>query len=276
MNNQNSILLIDSTFEQSHSVNCSLLIKVGFDSLSYAIINKDTQKVAAVFDEQECEDGLKKLSERLKNDPYLAFAYRDIKISILTENNILVPNELYGNGNQATYASFFTPHQPANVYTALHPDFGFTSVFTVSELTDSLLNEHLVNCKKYEPGTSLLKLAADKAGTSLLLDFTAGTVTIVYIKEDRVIFRQCYEIANEEELNYYLLLIINQLNIATNSTSVYLSGIIDEASAKYQVLRQSFNAIDFLSIANTELNQEAVDDLPAHYYATLFALDQCV
>ena len=67
MNTKNSILLIDPAFDTNTAVNCSLLVKIGIDTFSYAILDKETNKIIAVFDEQECEDVSKTLSERLKN-----------------------------------------------------------------------------------------------------------------------------------------------------------------------------------------------------------------
>lgn len=277
MNNQNSILLIDSAFDSNLSMHCNLLVKVSPDSFSYAIIHKELNKVIAVFDEQECEDGTKSLASRLKSDPYLAFTYREVKISIYTVNSIFIPNAFDDHENLNHHASFFaqTPTS-TNLYTTKHAHFGFTTIFSLSKLTEDLLHQSLINCKKYQHSASLLKLAENAPSSSILLDFTVGTVNVLYIKDKQVIFQQYYEIENVEEFNYYLLLMMKQLNLITDETSVEISGVIDEMDEKYKLLQQYFKTIQFLNISDKEMNQEVLSDMPTHYYTTLLALDQCV
>lgn len=277
MNNQNSILLIDPAFDPSASVNCNLLIKVGIDSFSYAIVNKEINKIIAVFDEQECGDASKKLNERLKNDPYLALTYNEIKIAVYTENNISLPNGLFENENQLNLnAQFFAKPHSENLYTTNHANFGFTAVFSFSKVTDEMINAALANSKKYHPHASLLKLAENIADTSLLIDFTAGSISVLYIKQKQVVFQQCYEIENTEEFNYYLLLMINQLNIDLGETSAYLTGIIHIDDEKYNCLKQYFSTVHFLDFVDFNLDQQIIEDMPFHYYTTLLTLDQCV
>lgn len=276
MNNQNSILLIDAAFDSNLSMHCNLLVKVNPDSFSYAIIHKEHNKVIAVFDEQECENGIQSLASRLKSDPYLAFTYREVKIAIYTENSIFVPDALTDPENLNLHVSFFAQVPNVNLYTYKHPHFGFTTIFSLSKLTDDLLQQSLVNCKKYQHSTSLLKLAENIPSSSILLDFTVGTVNVLYIKDKQVIFQQYYEIENVEEFNYYLLLMMKQLNMITDETSVEISGIIDEMDEKYKLLQQYFKTIQFLNLSDKEMNQEVLSDMPTHYYTTLLALDQCV
>ncbi len=276
MNNPNSILLIDPAFEPATSVNCSLLVKVGIDSFSYAILNKETNKVIAVFDEQECEDGSKKLNERLKNDPYLSLTYSEVKIAVYTENNISVPDSLYQSDDLTNNTQFFIKPYAQNLNTTAHANFGFTSVFAFSKITDELIDQSLTNSKKYQLHAALLKLAENIADTSLLLDFTAGSIHVLYLKEKQVLFQQCYEIENREEFNYYLLLMINQLSININETNAYVSGIIHDDDEKYNCLKQYFSTIHFLNPVDFNLDQKVLEDMPSHYYTTLLALDQCV
>ena len=276
MNTKNSILLLDPAFDLSTSVNCSLLVRVGIDSFSYAILDKDTNKISIVFDEQKCEDASKKLSERLTNDVYLGLIFNEIKVAVYTKNSISIPNVLYNSEDLNQNTSFFTQPHSENVYINAHPNFGFTSAFSFSKMTDEIISQSFSNSNKYQPSAALLKLAENIADTSLLLDFTAGAIYVLYLREKQVVFQQCYEIENAEEFNYYLLLMINQLAINLNDTSVYVSGIIHQDDDKYRCLNQYFKAIQFLNFVDFNFDQQILEDMPSHYYTTLLALDQCV
>lgn len=275
MNNQNSILLIDSAFDSDLSIHCNLLVKISPDNFSYAIIHQDDNKVIAVFDEQECENGIKQLANRLKSDPYLAFTYNEVKVAVYTTNSIFVPAAFEDHQSENLHLSFFTQAPTTSLYRTKHPVFGFTTIFSLTQFTEDLLQQSLTASKKFQHSASLLKLAETITNAAILLDFTVGTVNILYVKDKKVVFQQYYEIENVEEFNYYLLLIINQLNILAKETTVYVSGIIDETDEKYDLLQKSFEAVSFLNPNQALLNQDVLSDMPAHYYTTLLALDQC-
>ena len=276
MNSENSILLIDPAFDTNTSVNCCLLLKTSIDSISYAILDKEANKIVAVFDQQECEDVSNTLSDHLKNDVYLRLTFNEIKLAIYTENNISIPNSLYNSDNPKLDSKFFTQPYSENLYTTTHPNFGFTSVFSFSKITDEIISQSFANSKKYQPNDMLLKLAENIPDTSLLLDFTAGSIHMLFLKNKQVVLQQCYETANAEEFNYYILLIINQLSINLNETPVYISGIIHDGDEKYNCLKQYLGAVQFLNFVDFNLDQQILENMPSHYYTSLLALDQCV
>ena len=272
MNNDNSILLIDPTFDPADAPVCNLLVKVGLDSFSYAIINNKIDKVIAVFNTQECEDGTATLIECLKNHSYLTLRYQEVKVAAYTPNTISIPNELYEEENLALNAQYFTAPHTANLYTHQQPNFGFTTIFGWSKTTDDALK--FTDGKKYHENAGLLKISETISGDSLVLDFTVNSFTTLYRVNNQIVFQQCYQIDNAAEFNYYLLLMIKQLAINTN-TKIYLAGIVHKADKIYNCIEKYFTDITFLTLSNN-LDQQILDDMPAHYYSSLLAINQCV
>lgn len=272
MNKSNSILLIDPSFDPASSINCDLLLKVGMDSFSYAILNKETNQVVAVYDEQECEDGAKKLSERLKTDHYLQLSYRQVKSAVCTLTHISIPDAFFGTVDLTTHTQYFAHPHSKRVYTKSQPFFQYTSVFALSEKTEQDLAS--LNSKNYQEYTTLLQLAQHTEGNALWLDFSANSVAMVYTKDNQLVFQQTFEISGPEELNYYLLLLISQLEINSEETQVKVSGIINENDEKFMCLQKYFVKNDFITV-QTGLGHEILEDLPLHYFTTLIALDEC-
>jgi hypothetical protein len=270
----NSILLIDPAFDPASASVCNLLVKVGLDNFSYAIINKETKQVNAVFDEQECDNGAQKFAERLKIDSYLKLPYQEVKFAIHTVNTITIPNDLFNEGDLESHSQFFTEVHSGNLYSQAQNHFGFTTIFTLPKATDKTLAE-FTNAKNFEQNAGLLSLAEKLTGDNLLLDFTVASFNVLFIKNQQIVFQQCYEIENVQEFNYYILLVINQLNINLKETKLNISGIINEGDEKYSCLLKYFSKADFTTVVN-DLNQDVLDDMPAHYYSSLLAIDQCV
>ncbi|TKC06313.1 DUF3822 family protein [Pedobacter frigoris] len=272
MNSKNSILLVDPDFEPNTADNCNLLIKITADSLSYAIIDKRSNEIKAVYDQQECSNTIQTLANKIKSDSYLMLPFKEIKISVYTENSIAVPNELFDTDNLNKYTNYFDDDQGLNLYIQPASSFGFTSIFTLSKFVDQTLTSSLAHGKLFDHTAPLHALAKEK-NTALLLDFSATSFNVLYIKDEKLIFQNYYQIENSEELNYYILFIINQLKINATETEIHLIGIIHENDANHTCLAKYFKTISFC--AADAKNDKILEDMPAHYYSSLLALDLC-
>lgn len=275
MDNKNSILLVDPEFDLNTAADCDLLLKITPDSFSYAIIDKSCRQLKAVYDEQECENVPARLAAKLKNDIYLTLPFNEIKAAVYTENTINIPNELYDPERLNQYASFFATDHSNNLYTRPFNSFGFTSIFSLQQFTEDALATSLKNCRLYTQNALVLALAAEKIKSVLILDFTATSFNVLYTAGEKLIFQNYYQIDNAEEFNYYLLLIISQINIDTSNTEVQLSGIIHTGDESYQCIEKYFNTITFNLPPVKEIDHRILDDMPAHYYSSLLALDIC-
>jgi hypothetical protein len=275
MNSKNSILLVDPEFDPNTAADCHLLIKIGPDSFSYAIIDKSCNQVKAVYDQQECEDADRALAAKLKSDNYLGLSFKAVKIAVYTENSLAIPDELFDPAGLNQYTKYFPKEQSVTLYVQPVPDYGFTSIFNLTELMEDTLSASLTGSKRYDQSAPLLALAKGKTSKSLLLDFTVGSFSVTYINEGQLIFQRCFQTGNAEELNYYLLLIMNQLKLDAAQTAVHLSGIIHEDDGNYQCISKYFKDIHFRKSVSNEMDSGILDDMPAHYYSSLLALDLC-
>ncbi|NQX37671.1 Protein of unknown function [Pedobacter steynii] len=275
MSHKNSILLVDPEFDPSTAPDCNLLLKITADSFSYAIIDKTSNQLKAVYDQQECHNIPQALSAKLKNDSYLNLAFKEIKVAVYTENSISIPNDLFDANNLDQYAKFFTEEQSDNLYIRPFSSYGFTSIFTLHRFIDETLADSLLSCKLFDQLAPVLAMTRDQQQKSLILDFTASSFNAVVTEGEKLIFRNYYEVANAEEFNYYLLFIINQLQLNTKESNVQLSGIIHENDHYYQCIEKYFKNISFISPLSDQVDHKILDDMPAHYYSSLLALDLC-
>lgn len=275
MSHKNSILLVDPEFDPSTAPDCNLLLKITADSFSYAIIDKTTSQLKAVYDQQESDNISRDLSAKLKNDSYLNLPFKEIKVAVYTENSISIPNDLFDAQNLDQYAKFFTEEQSDNLYVRPFSSYGFTSIFTLHRFIDETLADSLLSCKLFDQVAPVLAMVKDQVRKSMILDFTAASFNVVITEGEQLIFRNYYEIAHAEEFNYYLLLIINQLQLNTKEMNVQLSGIIHENDHYYKCIAKYFKIISFNTPLSDQVDHKILDDMPAHYYSSLLALDIC-
>lgn len=289
--NNNSILLINPDFEPSNSTNLNLLVKIGADTFSYAIIDDKRKLVHAVYDEQECEDGYEKFNERLKNDAYLQLQYQNVKVAAHTQNIVFVPQEFMKAEDKeqraegfdrlsltpekiAVYSKYFTDMDSKRVYVQPSLQQNFYTVFSLPASVEKLIDENWADQQRLQQNAGLIELATKLDQDSLIIDFTIGAFQLIYAKNNSVVFAQSYQFDGIDELTYYLLLIVGQLKINTDQTLVNVCGIIHQEDEKWNCLAKYFGNIELLFLSS-DLDTNILDDMPAHYYTSLLALQQC-
>ncbi|WP_457290223.1 DUF3822 family protein [Pedobacter sp. UYP24] len=275
MNSKNSILLVDTEFDPATATSCTLLIKVTADSYSYAIIDRSAGKLKALYDQQESADPIQDFAGRLKTDNYLALPFQEVKAAIYTPNTIAVPAEFVDEQNLDQYAKFFSTGQSDKLHAQKSDSFNFTSIFNIDSNAEKILNESFADCKIVDQSAPLLCLNKQPEQNALLVDFTAGSFQINYTGGNNLLFQHTYEISNDDEFNYYLLLMIKQLDIETKAVGVLVSGIIQNDDNRFKILGKYFNNIEFNVLHREDLNIDLLKDMPNHYYSTILAVDLC-
>jgi hypothetical protein len=275
MNSKNSIILVDPDFDVSSAENCDLLIKVTADNFSYAVINGSDNRLVVLYDHQECENVVASLTTILTEDNHLAIPFRNVKASVYTANTIAIPNDLFDSGQLNSYAKFFGEAKSEQLHLQTLKGQPFTSIFNLDHDMEELLITRFGISKVYDHTAGLLASGQDFEGKRLTLDFTVGSFTAVLTEKAEMVFGNCYEIADAEEFQYYLLLMIKQLNIDTAATKVYLSGIIHSDDTKFQAIEKYFSEVAFNIPDNGQLPNIILEDMPNHYYSNLLALQLC-
>lgn len=265
----NSILFSDPNFDDAISSKCELLIRIGLDTFSYAIINTELNKVEVLFEEQECNDLVAKFQEKLDQDKYLNISYKSVKIAIHTPNVVNIPLPIYHRDELEIYTQYFADTDFCTVLT--RPLQQHQCVFSINSTIDDLLNDQFIDSKIYNGFHALIENQQSQHHT-LIFDFSVKSFSVIYLKAGLLNFQQVYEFENAEEFNYYLLLIVSQLSISP-TTTVLLSGIIHQTDNAYHCLSLYFSTISFNRING--LNTEIIDDMPSQYYVSLLALSAC-
>ncbi|MFC3562764.1 DUF3822 family protein [Pedobacter jamesrossensis] len=265
---KNSLLLVDPNFKADTSANCHLLLKITNDSFSYAIINKDSEQINVIFDRQGCEDIAQVLKAAFETDGYLSQKYGAIKAAVHTPNFIFIPDEWFDADNLSVYSKFLG--SDGKFHTKHHEDLGFNTLFSLNEKVEEKLPKNTI---VYPQSSPLLALFSHLSGEALLIDFTAGSFNVLFVKNEKINFQNHYQAENAEEFNYFLLLIMEQLGL-NDSIPVYLQGIINEDDDYYNTLLKYFNNLYFFLPARKQ-KSELLADMPQHYFSGLLALDLC-
>ncbi|WP_162618604.1 DUF3822 family protein [Pedobacter yulinensis] len=270
MNSNNSIFLSTPDFQGRREAADELLVRITEHSFSYAVIGEGGELLKALFDRPECSDGAADALSALANDPVFALPFARVVVAAQTDNIIFVPPALLADDPTA-YAKYFRFTDGEALHS--HHEDVFNTVFTVPAKVERFVNQ-LEAAELLPLASPALKMTRHLQHHALLLDFTPRHVSFLYHKDGLPVFFQTYEVEGPEELNYYLLLLIDSLDLAPE-TVVYLCGIVHEDDAAWSCVGKYFVNRHFFLPEQSGIDLDLLNELPAQYYSTLLAQRLC-
>ena len=268
----NKTILADSSFDSNQISNLHLSIELSYSSLSYCII--DTQKYRCLLlSSQKLETD--NLLEIFSNDDYLSQNFKSKSISFVNFANTLVPFELYEKKDKE---NLFALNHELN-----------DEVLLEDNLREEIINLHAVPKLFFQTIKNILPEAALRSQSSILINnFTNlnlkvetmflylkdSFVNIVVTKGKNLLFQNKFNYVTKEDLLFYVLFSIQELNFSNEdiNTIVYGSVTEDEFSILYDYIRniKYGNKLKDISCSN-EFNS-----IENHCYSILYRQFLCV
>ena len=270
--NNNKTILADSSFDSNQISNLHLSIELSSSSLSYCII--DTQKYRCLLlSSQKLETD--NLLEIFSNDDYLSQNFKSKSISFVNFANTLVPFELYEKKDKE---NLFALNHELN-----------DEVLLEDNLREEIINLHAVPKLFFQTIKNILPEAALRSQSSILINnFTNlnlkvetmflylkdSFVNIVVTKGKNLLFQNKFNYVTKEDLLFYVLFSIQELNFSNEdiNTIVYGNVTEDEFSILYDYIRniKYGNKLKDISCSN-EFNS-----IENHCYSILYRQFLCV
>jgi len=270
--NNNKTILADSSFDSNQISNLHLSIELSYSSLSYCII--DTQKYRCLLlSSQKLETD--NLLEIFSNDDYLSQNFKSKSISFVNFANTLVPFELYEKKDKE---NLFALNHELN-----------DEVLLEDNLREEIINLHAVPKLFFQTIKNILPAATLRSQSSILINnFTNlnlkvetmflylkdSFVNIVVTKGKNLLFQNKFNYVTKEDLLFYVLFSIQELNFSNEdiNTIVYGNVTEDEFSILYDYIRniKYGNKLKDISCSN-EFNS-----IENHCYSILYRQFLCV
>ena len=270
--NNNKTILADSSFDSNQISNLHLSIELSSSSLSYCII--DTQKYRCLLlSSQKLETD--NLHEIFSNDDYLSQNFKSKSISFVNFANTLVPFELYEKEDKE---NLFALNHELN-----------DEVLLEDNLREEIINLHAVPKLFFQTIKNILPAATLRSQSSILINnFTNlnlkvetmflylkdSFVNIVVTKGKNLLFQNKFNYVTKEDLLFYVLFSIQELNFSNEdiNTIVYGNVTENEFSILYDYIRniKYGNKLKDISCSN-EFNS-----IENHCYSILYRQFLCV
>jgi hypothetical protein len=274
-------------FNSAQAAQSVLCLEVGRDR--FRLLVQDVRGRAVYLDDYTFPSLLEDrpltnlLPEVFRDHPVLsAGPWQEVRIGVNSPSFTLVPEPLYRKEYASSYlalmrGSELQPHEFAQAYT--HQAEGFLSVFSM----EHALADYFSEAYPLQPLLfvhqigALVQATADLDRRSLTADnvyiyFEDEFITILYRKDHALRYCNRFGYKNVQDMAYYVLYVLEELAVNTQSTPVNLYGEITPFAEGYTELSKFLPHLSFGQPPPGLTLAAEFADLPDHRYLSLYGL----
>lgn len=249
----------DKSFDLNNTNEYHLSIQVNLDGFSFFIVNPAENQLVAFKHEQlriSNEDFVaRRVNEWMEQDEIFSHPFQKVQVIHWSKKFALVPDDLFQPVHpEKIIQLLYADKTKDNIATNALSELNKTLLFTIPAKLEENLRAKFPGCKIYHP---LKKISQNLPELHHYNDY--GLVLalshenfylLLYNKEDILLMNQ-YRYSHANDLVYYALTALKQLNISPKKTELLLAGTIKKDDQVKVLLELYFNSTNFLSPITT-------------------------
>lgn len=278
--------LIDKALQPEDSKYCRLSIQLSLDGFSFCILDQQREKYLALasWDFQNVSNNLALsllLKDFLPTIQWLEQDFRETAIIIETPQCTLVPNPLFKQEHAEQYLRFNHyvdhDHQVRHDYLPL---LDAENIWAVHGNILQLLKDHIPAAHIHHHSSSLIEalmLQNKNRGNeeSVFVNVRKSRFDVVVLKGNNLLLYNAFNYRTKEDFAYFLVYVLEFLELNPEKVEVTLLGEIVKDSALYGITYKYVRNIRF-GKRNSDYGFSYVfDEIPEHFYFNLIHLQQC-
>ena len=268
----NKTLIKDSTFVSLQISNYHLSIELSEKSISYCIVDKNKYRCYLLFSQNYESQNLLKI---LNEDEFITREFLSKSISFVNFPNTLIPKELYNEKDKKNI--FSVNHSLTN------------EELVIDELKSKIINLYAIPNTIFQTVKNVIPEAIIRSNSSILINnflslnnlqetmflfLKDSYINIVVTKGDGLIFQNKFEYQTKEDLLFYVLFSIQQLNFSNEEINTVIYGNISKE--EYNILYQYIRNIKFGNKLKDISCSNEFNNIEDHCYNILYRQFLCV
>jgi hypothetical protein len=275
-----TIHIVSAEIESLDAASNYLLVQAGADFIGFASFSPVSKQVYGwvVYQLDAAVNNLQleeKLSGIAAANPWVHSNYQKILLVQYAAGNVLLPAVLNRDeGKENLLELAHGPQQHQLFVKDVVVQQSLVNHYVVDGTLGALLNKRFPKGEWWHVQSLLLTQNAG-GGTTVTATIRFQEVQITVEKNGQWLLLQSYHYHTPEDVLYYILNAMQQLELSQEETTVWLQGMIDQRSALYDVL---YNYILNLKLKEPLVYQfpAATEEHPAHLSASLDQVLACV
>jgi hypothetical protein len=264
-----------------------LFILIGKESLQYCILDTDKNTFVALADfrlsssPKTPELFYAEISKLILQENALKKKYASVVLGIDTPLHTLVPVSLFDSGQNSKYLEFnFGMNAYGQVKADQLEEIDAYNVYGIPQDLMDLINLNYGEAALFHRSSAWIRAIYNhqkiSPGSSVMyMNVREQIIDLAYMEGTRLGFFNSYSCASKEDVLYYTLYAIEQLNLRPDNLHLFVSGMIDTDSELQRLLEQYTNQVSLWVRPDIWNYSPLLYAAPAHRYQELYALALC-
>ncbi|MEO6316220.1 MAG: DUF3822 family protein [Chitinophagaceae bacterium] len=273
---------IAAAHEPADWLHCHLVMEIGRQGFSYALVNRDARLLQLRFYQLDARDNhelTEELTGIISTDSLLKTNAGKTTFVYNFPESQLVPEQYFDAETGKDLIDLFYGDLIKGI-TLIERIQGAAcyNVFRVPDEIHSLFQRNFASGKHwhyYSLWMQSWKNQLAERANCLSVVFYPNRMLVAVVKDNDLHLVQSYAYEAAEDVGYYLLNICGQLQLLPATIPVIVSGMIDVSSVLYTEIFKYFGHIELEGFAGTE-TAPALAEYPAHFFSPLLKLAACV
>jgi hypothetical protein len=272
----------DESLIKEHSEQYELSIQLAPDGFSFCIFHPEVNKFLSIetvkfLHVNSNTDFVKMFEQKVSTDEWLSCVFKSTKISFENNTSTLIPASLYSEDDKALYASFNISLPPDhNCYTDHIKSIDAYLIYTIPEVLASKIQQLFPGHKLTSASANLIESLLINyknigSGKRMFVNVKEAFLDIVIIEDKQVIFFNTYAYKSTEDFIYFIIFVIEQLNLNPEYIELTFSGFIDKKSKLFEKAYTYIRHINFQKLPPVNNYSYLFNDVPTHYYFNLLS-----
>ncbi|MFD1631139.1 DUF3822 family protein [Pseudopedobacter beijingensis] len=253
------VLIKSGNYEESETD--ILFLELGKDHYNFAIADSALSNLKAIGSDDSLASKIPLLQRKFKN----------VLVSAFTPSFSLVPFDFIGN--KSSFSNLMNiDAENTSLYEEVLINQQIVNLFNIPDTDKENLDRHFPAhqlCSQVQPFVK-----GNIKNDGIYINIRNTCFELLIVENQSILFYNVFEFKNDNELQYFLLLVLQQKGIDAASALLKISGDIHESSLTFQRLR--------MLIPNLSINEASklitYDNsfIEMHRYFSLLSLTKCV
>jgi hypothetical protein len=221
------------------------------------------------------------INELIPKTDWLNQQYYETRIILESPKSTLIPLPLFDSDHTADYLRFnhYLDFGDKILYDRL-PNLGAANVFAIPEFI-------LHTCQRFFPGARLHHFTSSLIENLLILNKNQDECPVIFayvrkswfdllvLKGKNLLFINSFKYKAKEDFVYFLIYVMDQLNLNPEKTELTLLGEITKISSLFELTFKYVRNVSFGKRTQDYEFSYIFDEIPEHFYFNLLSLQQC-
>ena len=269
--NNSKVFIKDNSFDANQTSKYHLAIEISKQTFSYCIIDPKKHRCNLLYSKNYNTNNLLDL---FKKDDFITKNFSSKSIAVVNFPNTLVPKELYNEENKEKL--FSLNHIPDEILLTDHLKNDIINIYSIPKIFYQTINNIIPNAKLRSQSSILINnfLSYNQMKETMFLYIKDSFITIIVAKNDKLLFQNKFKYTTKEDLLFYVLFCIQEMNFSNEEINTIVFGSIkkQEFNLLYDYIRniKYGNKLKDISCSN-EFN-----NIEGHCYNVLYRQYLCV